>query len=152
MDKDSTLTTVESIMTRSPIETASPSKSIQDIAIQMKEKGKGGIIIVDKDSKPIGIITEGDVVRKVIAEYTDPKSARASDVMSQPLVTIGPEVNVSEASLIMTKYNIRRLPIVVDNRLIGIVTMRDLGKKMYGKARKEDPELMYMSQFPLLEH
>jgi signal-transduction protein with cAMP-binding, CBS, and nucleotidyltransferase domain len=82
----------------------------------------------------------------------DPKSARASDVMSQPLVTLGPKVNVSELSLIMAKYNIRRLPIVVDNELIGIVTMKDLGKKIYGKARKEDPELLYMPQFPLLEH
>ena len=150
MDKESALTTVESIMTRPPLDTAGPSKSIQDIAIQMKEKGRGGIIIVDDDAKPIGIITERDIVRKVLAEYKDPKNVRASDVMSQPLVTVGPEVHVSEASLIMAKYNIRRLPIVVDNRLTGIVTLKDLWKKMYEKSRREDPELMYMSQFPLL--
>jgi CBS domain-containing protein len=149
MDKESALTAIESIMTQPPLATAGPSKSVQDIAIQMKERDKGGIIIVDNDSKPIGIITERDIVRKVLAEYKNPKDVLASDIMSQPLVTVGPEVHISEASLIMAKYNIRRLPIVVDNRLIGIVTLKDLGKKMYEKARK-DPELMYMSIFPLL--
>lgn len=56
-----------------------------------------------------------------------------------------------EASLIMTKYNISRLPIVADNRLLGIITMQDYAKKMYDKTRK-DPGLMYMSKFLLLEH
>lgn len=151
MDKENAVTIVKSIMTQAPLDTASPSKSIQNIAIQMKERDRGGIIIVDNDSKPIGIITERDIVRKVLAENKDPKKTLASDVMSRPLVTIGPEVHVSEATLIMTKYNIRRLPIVVDNRLVGIVTMKDFAKKVYERARK-DPELMYMSQFPLLEH
>lgn len=151
MDKNSAITTVKSIMTSAPLDTASLSKSIQEIAIQMKERDRGGIVIVDKDGKPIGIITERDIVRKALAEYKDPKTTPASDIMSQPLVTVGPEVYVSEASLIMTKYNISRLPIVADNRLLGIVTMQDYAKKMYDKTRK-DSGLMYMSQFHLLEH
>lgn len=151
MDKKSAVTTVKSVMTPAPLDTANPSKSIQNIAVQMKEKDKGGIIIVEKDGKPVGIITERDIVRKVLAENKDPKGTVASDIMSQPLVTVGPEVYVSEASQIMTKYDIQRLPIVADNRLLGIVTMKDIAKKMYEKAGK-DAELMYMSKFPLLEH
>ena len=153
---DDKKTSVQSIMTPLPLETANPLTSLRDIANQMKEKNKGAIIIVDQQtstiSKPIGIITERDIVRRVLWAYEsiDPKQIMVSAIMSKPLITIGDETSIYDAALIMTKYNIRRLPITKDNVLLGIVTTTDLARRIYEK-NKEDPVLKAMSRFRQLE-
>ncbi len=166
---DDKTTSVQSIMTPLPLETANPLTNLRDIANQMKEKNKGAIIIVEQQikkdssdnnirgtsntiSKPIGIITERDIVRRVISGYesVDPKQIMASDIMSKPLITVGNEASIYDAALIMTKYSIRRLPIARDNVLLGIVTATDLARRVYEK-NKEDPVLKAMSRFGLLE-
>jgi CBS domain-containing protein len=158
---DDKTTSVQSIMTPLPLETANPLTNLRDIANQMKEKNKGAIIIVEQQtkqnsrstiSKPIGIITERDIVRRVLWGYEsiDPKQITVSDIMSKPLITIGDEVSIYDAALIMTKYSIRRLPITRDNVLLGIVTTTDLARRIYEK-NKEDPVLKAMSRFGQLE-
>lgn len=163
MNDDKT-TSVQSIMTPLPLETANTSTNVYDIAKQMREKNKGAIIIVEEQrkynnntsnsitSKPIGIITERDLVRKILAKYEDidPKKTIASEIMSQPLITVGDETSIYDAALIMIKYSIRRLPIARDNILLGIVTATDLARRIYDK-NKEDPTLKAMSRFQLLE-
>jgi CBS domain-containing protein len=158
---DDKTTSVQSIMTPLPLETANPLTNLRDIANQMKEKNKGAIIIVEQQtkqnsrstiSKPIGIITERDIVRRVLWGYEsiDPKQITVSDIMSKPLITIGDEVSIYDVALIMTKYSIRRLPITRDNVLLGIVTTTDLARRIYEK-NKEDPVLKAMSRFGQLE-
>ena len=73
-----------------------------------------------------------------------------SGIMSKPLITVGDEASIYDAALIMTKYNIRRLPITKDNVLLGIVTTTDLARRIYEK-NKEDPVLKAMSRFRQLE-
>ena len=137
-------------MTPLPLETANPLTNLRDIANQMKEKNKGAIIIVEKQSntisKPIGIITERDIVIRVLAGYEsiDPKQIMVSDIMSKPLITVGNEESIYDAALIMTKYSIRRLPIARDNVLLGIVTATDLARRVYEKNK--DPVLKAMSR------
>jgi CBS domain-containing protein len=157
---DDKATSVQSIMTPLPLETANPLTKLRDIANQMKEKNKGAIIIVEQQtkdtsntiSKPIGIITERDIVRRVLWGYEsiDPKRIMVSDIMSKPLITVGDEASIYDAALIMTKYSIRRLPVTKDNILLGIVTTRDLARRIYEK-NKEDPVLKAMSRFGQLE-
>ena len=153
---DDKTTSVQSIMTPLPLETANPLTSLRDIANQMKENNKGAITIVDQQtstiSEPIGIITERDIVRRVLWAYEsiDPKQIMVSAIMSKPLITIGDETSIYDAALIMTKYNIRRLPITRDNVLLGIVTTTDLARRIYEK-NKEDPLLKAMSRFRQLE-
>ena len=100
---------------------------------------------------PIGIITERDIIRRVLAGYEsiDPKQIIVSDIMSKPLITVGNEASIYDAALIMTKYSIRRLPIPRDNVLLGIVTATDLARRVYEKNK--DPVLKAMSRFGLLE-
>ena len=153
-------TSVQSIMTPLPLETANPSTNLHDIANQMKEKNKGAIIIVEQQTKdtsntisnPIGIITERDIVRRVLwgHESIDPRRIIVSDIMSKPLITVGDEASIYDAALIMTKYSIRRLPIARDNVLLGIVTTTDLARRIYEK-NKADPVLKAMSRFRQLE-
>jgi CBS domain-containing protein len=157
---DDKTTSVQSIMTPLPLETANPSTNLHDIANQMKEKNKGAIIIVEQQtkdtsntiSKPIGIITERDIVRRVLWGYEsiNTKQVMVSDIMSKPLITVGDEASIYDAALIMTKYNIRRLPIARDNVLLGIVTTTDLARRIYEK-NKADPVLKAMSRFRQLE-
>ena len=92
---------------------------------------------------PVGIITEMDIVRRVVAESKDPKITAAYDIMSKPLITVGPEATIYDTALIMTKYSIRRLPIVRDNTLLGIITSSDLARRMY-EQNKDDPSLNAM--------
>ena len=155
---DKTLS-VEMLMTPLPLDTALPLDNVVDLARKMKEKGRGSIIVTEyvttsagskTGTKPVGIITERDMVRRVVAESKDPHSTIAYDIMSKPLIAVGPEATVYDAALIMTKYNIRRLPIVRDNTLLGIITSSDLARRMYEKNRS-DPTLQAMSRFGEIE-
>ena len=155
---DKTLS-VEMLMTPLPLDTALPLDYVVDLARNMKEKGRGSIIVTEyvttsagskTGTKPVGIITERDMVRRVVAESKDPHSTIAYDIMSKPLIAVGPEATVYDAALIMTKYNIRRLPIVRDNTLLGIITSSDLARRMYEKNRS-DPTLQAMSRFGEVE-
>jgi CBS domain-containing protein len=150
---------VEFLMTTLPLETANASESVFDLANKMKEKGRGSVVVTEYTTSnagsktstvPMGIITERDIVRKVVAESKDPKTTVAYDIMSRPLITVGPEATVYDAALIMTKYMIRRLPIVRDNTLLGIITSSDMARRMY-EQNKADPTLKAMSRFADVE-
>lgn len=150
---------VEFLMTTLPLETANASESVFDLANKMKEKGRGSVVVTEYTTSnagsktgtvPVGIITERDIVRKVVAESKDPRTTAAYDIMSRPLITVGPEATVYDAALIMTKYMIRRLPIVRDNTLLGIITSSDMARRMY-EQNKADPTLKAMSRFADVE-
>jgi len=152
---------VEMLMTTLPLETANASDNVSDLAKKMKEKGRGSVVVTEytttttnagskTNTTPVGIITERDIVRRVVAESKDPKTTMAYDIMSKPLISVGPEATVYDASLIMTKYMIRRLPIIRDNTLLGIITSSDLARRMYEQNRA-DPTLKAMSRFADVE-
>jgi CBS domain-containing protein len=141
---------VQLIMTPLPLQTSSLGNTIKGLADQMNEHGRGAIVIVDSKNSPIGIITERDIVRRVVSAGKDPSKTNASDIMSKPVITGDPEMSIYNAALTMTKYNIRRLPIVRDNTIYGIVTASDMAKRLYEKD-KRDPTLAAMSRFHLIE-
>jgi signal-transduction protein with cAMP-binding, CBS, and nucleotidyltransferase domain len=152
---------VEMLMTTLPLETANASDNVFDLAKRMKEKGRGSVVVTEytttstntgskTGTAPVGIITERDIVRRVVAESKDPKTTIAYDIMSKPLISVGPEATVYDASLIMTKYMIRRLLIIRDNTLLGIITSSDLARRMY-EENKADPTLKAMSRFADVE-
>jgi len=151
VNSDDKTTMVQKIMTTLPLQTAPPTASVRMIAEQMKAQQKGAVVIVDGKNSPLGIITERDVVRRVVAEGGDPSKVTALDVMSHPIISVDPEVSIYDAALVMTKYRIRRLPAVRDNVLHGIVTATDLARYLYEK-NKQDPTLQAMSRFSLIEH
>lgn len=109
-------TPAEDLMSKESLVTARPSTEVKDIAQQMKDRGASSVVVLDNvdnvPSKPVGIVTERDIARKVVAEGKSRKKVRAVDLMSKPLVTAGPEVSLYEASAIMSRYKVRKLPIV----------------------------------------
>ena len=139
--KEAKTTLIYTIMHPPPIITAKYSESIFTISTLMKEKQVSSIIIIDQNDKPVGIITERDIVRRVIADSKDPNMTKATEIKSQPLITVGPNAYLFNACKIMEKNNIRRLPVVKNNVIVGIITITDIIKHLH-TIHKEDHYLL----------
>ena len=123
---DANMTTrvlVRDIM-NSPVVSASPDNTIYDIAKKMKEENIGSIIIIEND-KPLGIVTDWDIVSKGLVNDVKPSYIKAKDVMKE-LHTIESEESITEAARQLRKHNIKRLGVVYKNRLVGIISSSDV--------------------------
>ena len=116
-------TFVNQVMSKNVL-TAEKSTSLQDAAQEMNQLNVG-CVIVTEESKPIGIITERDFVTKVAAEGR-PLFTEISEVMSSPLITIDPEETIWEASEIMKEKLIHKLPVIENERIVGVITTSDI--------------------------
>lgn len=123
---DANMTTrviVRDIM-NSPVVSASPNDNVRDIAKKMKEEKIGSIVIMDKD-KPVGIVTDWDIVSDGLAKDAKPSQIKAKDVM-QDIHTIESEESITEAARQLRKHNIKRLGVVYKKRLVGIISSSDV--------------------------
>ena len=93
----------------------------------MKQNSVGHLIVL-KNDRPAGIVTERDLVMKVMADERDPSKVKVSEFMSTSLITIDPDASVEDAVKIMVEKGIRRLPVVRDGILYGMFTARDLAQ------------------------
>ena len=118
-------TFVNQIMNKNVL-TADKSVSLQEAALKMTKLNIGCVIVTD-DTKPLGILTERDFVTKVAAEGR-PLFTEISEIMSSPLITIGPEETIWEASEMMKEKLIHKLPVEENGQIIGIVTTTDIVK------------------------
>lgn len=105
--------------------TISTDATIAEAASVMSAKSIGSLIVLE-DERPSGIVTERDVVTKVAALDKKPSSVRVKDIMTSPLIAIHPHQEVVEAAKIMSGRKIRRLPVIKDGQLVGIVTENDI--------------------------
>ncbi len=110
----------------SPVISVHDESDIVEVAKLMQEQNVGAIIINNKDEQPIGIVTERDIVTRVVAEGSNPNKIKVSNVMSSPLRMIEPEMNLMDAMRLMDKYNIRRLGVTYKGKLVGIVSDRNI--------------------------
>jgi predicted transcriptional regulator len=132
-------------MTTAPLETASQSDNIDTIIRTMTVKNKGSVVILNELKHPEGIITERDIVRRLLFQSKDAKLTTASEIMSSPLISLNDDAYIYDAALVMSKYSIRRLPIIKDNVLLGIVTATDLARRLY-EENSNDPRLHVISR------
>jgi CBS domain-containing protein len=119
---------VRDVMTESVV-TAEPARSLREIAVIMRERNVGSVVLVDADGEPVGLITDRDLAISVLADGHGGDSA-AADHASAPVVTAAPGTPVDEATQLMVGHGIRRLPILDDGRLTGIVTLDDLAVRI----------------------
>jgi signal-transduction protein with cAMP-binding, CBS, and nucleotidyltransferase domain len=117
---------VKKIMTR-PVVKIEYNKSVQTASKIMTKHRVGSIIIVKKN-KPIGIITETDLNKKVVARALNPQKLKVKDVMSSPLVFISPSDDVITAVEKMKKHRIKRMPVVEGGEIVGIITDTDIAR------------------------
>jgi CBS domain-containing protein len=110
--------------------------NVFEVAVKMKELNVGAIPIVDKD-RLVGMITDRDIVVRGVAEK-HPGSTKVEDIMSDKLITISADATTKEAAKLMADHQIRRLPVVEGDKLIGIVSLGDFAiRKMTDDQAKE---------------
>ena len=115
---------------------ARPEMPILEAARLMGNQDVGSIVICE-DDKPVGIVTERDFLRKVIAGSQDPKTTRLKDIMSAPVVCVNPSVSIREAARLILENSIRRLPVVEEGKLVGIITARDITGSILGTMARQ---------------
>ena len=115
---------VRDAMTENP-RSIGASTSVVEAARLMREQDIGSLPITD-DEKLVGMITDRDITTRVVAEAADPTSTSVEDVYSRDLVSVEPDEDLDEALQLMARHQVRRLPVVENGRLVGIVAQADI--------------------------
>ena len=127
--------TVKDIMSKEVI-TINANKTVFEAAELMSSKGLGCLIVVIK-AFPVGIITERDIVRRIVAKRGSP-DVKVTDVMTKTLITVDPDTSLKEAARVMSTNKIRRLPVLKGNNLVGIVVASDFVRNVGKKTTTEE--------------
>jgi len=130
---------------KSDVKTCSGDESVSNAAKKMAKHNIGSLIVAKGDT-PIGIFTERDLVKRVVALGKDPSEVRVGDVMTRELITVDARESVGAAYHIMVERGVRHVPVVQKGRLIGIISQKDLAKVLderfystyFGKYGKSD--------------
>ena len=110
----------------SPVISVDENEDIVQVANRMREQRVGAVIVVNRNEDPVGIVTERDIVTRVVADGVDPNMLVASKVMTSPLKMVEPELGLMDAMKMMDRENIRRLGVIYKGELVGIVTDRSI--------------------------
>ena len=133
---------VRDLMTKQPT-TVKPDATLGEVAILMKQEDCGSIPVVE-GGRLVGIVTDRDIVIRGVATGKDAKTQRVSEVMSADPVAIGPDEDISAAEKIMGDRQIRRLPVVDDGKLVGILVTAQLARA--GSERRTGETLKEISE------
>ena len=104
-----------------------PETSIEQVAKQMKQENIGSIPVCNDRGEALGIITDRDIVVRSVSNSNEQKSAK--DIMTKNLIFAEANMNTHEAALLMAKYQVRRLPVLENNKIIGMLAMADIARK-----------------------
>jgi len=97
-------------------------------AVDIMNNHEIGCLVVEKDGSAVGILTERDLMKRVLAKCKDPKKIKVCEVMTQPLMYVSPKTDVEQAAKIMFKLRIKKLPVIEERRLVGLVTVTDIAR------------------------
>jgi CBS domain-containing protein len=126
---------VHDAMTENP-RSIDASASVIEAARIMREGHIGSLPITD-DEKLVGMITDRDITTRVVAEAADPKMTSVADVYSRDLISVEPDKDLDEALQLMARHQVRRLPVIENGRLVGIVAQADIALRKDGKKTAE---------------
>jgi len=103
-----------------------PKNSTMEEAVKLMNEHEIGCLIVTEESRAVGILTERDLLKRVLAKSENLKRTRVEDVMSAPLISVEPDVQIGDASRLMFEKNIKKMPIIKKDKLLGLVTLTDI--------------------------
>lgn len=110
-------------------------------AVAEMNRHRIGSLVVLEGGQPIGIFTERDVLLRVVGEGIDPKIVRVADVMTTKLITISPETTVEETMVLFAEKRCRHLPVIANNRLLGLISIGDISRWVADTHRAEAEHL-----------
>ena len=116
--------TVREAMTAS-VSSVSPSQSLADAAEVMKGADVGSVPVVE-EGRLAGIVTDRDIVTRAVAEQRNPQDVKVDEIASHDLVTVEPGQDLDEALALMARHKIRRLPVLEEGRLVGMLAQADI--------------------------
>jgi CBS domain-containing protein len=125
-------TSINEVMT-SDVRACEPNATVVEAAKLMAKEDIGPIPVVE-EGRLVGLITDRDIVVRVIAERRDPKTTTVGEIASRDLVTVSPDEDLDEALKLLAEHQVRRLPVVDGDRLVGIVAQADIAR--LGKDKK----------------
>ncbi|HET6711519.1 MULTISPECIES: CBS domain-containing protein [unclassified Amycolatopsis] len=123
------MTTARDIMT-SDATCARESDTVHDAAVTMAQKGVGALPICGEDNRLKGMITDRDIVVKVLAEGKDPRAVHTGELAQGEVVTIGADDDAQEILRTMSEHRVRRLPVIDGHDLVGIVAQADVARAL----------------------
>jgi CBS domain-containing protein len=115
---------VRDVMTKEP-RVVRRDTSVQEVVATMNKFDISSIIVVE-EKRPIGIVTHKDIISKLVQARIPPEAVTAREVMSTPILSISEDASIEEAARTMVKKRIKKLAVVRDNELVGIITSSDL--------------------------
>jgi CBS domain-containing protein len=115
---------VKNAMTKNVL-VVSPDTTIKDAAKIMSQQRVGSLVVMEKN-KLVGIITELDIIWKVVANEMNPATTLVRDVMTRKVLTINADQTLEEATHLMVENRIKKLPVLEDNKIVGIITATDV--------------------------
>ncbi len=116
----------------------SPEKSILEAAQKMAESKIGSLLVFDNKNY-IGMVTETDLTRKIVAQEQNPKEVKVINIMSKPLVSLDCEKSMPTAFVTMRKHNVRHITITQNKKIIGILSMKDFANYFNSKFANIQP-------------
>lgn len=117
---------IEKLMTKDVV-TLSADASAYD-AVKLMNKNKIGCLVIVQDSHIVGILTERDLLERVLEKCRNPKETKISEIMTKQVITGKPNMELNEATGLMFKNKVKKLPVIEGNRLVGIVTLTDIAR------------------------
>ena len=124
---------ISDVMTADPVAMTNDA-TLADAAVAMRDRDIGDVVVTKSDGTVCGVVTDRDIVVRAVAEGTDPSAKTLEDVCSHDVVTIGPDEPIGAAVKAMEKHAIRRLPVMDNGTLVGIVSIGDLAVKRDPKS------------------
>jgi CBS domain-containing protein len=119
-----TIVIVRDVMSKN-VRVVRPDTSVQEVVATMNKFNIGSIIVVQGE-RPVGIITERDILKRQVEPCLAPETLTARHIMSSPVITIDENMSIEEAATLMAKKRAKRLPVMNNGKLVGIITYTDI--------------------------
>jgi CBS domain-containing protein len=117
---------VEELMIKN-VYTAHPDTPVQE-AVKAMNTHEIGCLIIKENGRPIGIVTERDLLKRVLEQGKPPKTIKVGEIMSKPVIYGNPQMELEDAARLMFRKKVKKLPIMQDGELVGLITLTDLAK------------------------
>lgn len=117
---------VEDVMIKNVV-TVSAKTTVKE-AVEVMNKHEIGCLVVMQRNKLAGIITERDMLKRVLAQFRNPEKTKVSEIMTTPVITTSPTTDLEEAVKLMFERNVKKLPVISKGKLVGLVTLTDIAR------------------------